>query len=277
MVLAVCAAAPIYSTVKLVSVLPPVIAYWVKKESAPVRVTRAVPVPVSEPAPLITAVATGARIAFAPLMFREPPDAIAKLLLSVSGFVVLESVRLKKVIKLALVMLCAGAEPLKLNVLVPALKVPDPKLKLPPTFVVLLLPVKFAVPVMMKLVGDIALPAVLVQAPFVVISRSPPMVVLVPESVTAPAAEILLPAVVAVLPEKVMLGVVPFRAVLLPPATYNPPPRLPAELEVNEVVAILRVLILWLMIPPPLAVPVAPLLVKAEVLMLPVPTETLNS
>jgi len=50
--LAVCAAAPMYSTVKLVRVLV-VIVYWLKKESAPVRVTRAVPVPVSVPAPLI--------------------------------------------------------------------------------------------------------------------------------------------------------------------------------------------------------------------------------
>ena len=186
-----------------------------KKESAPVRVTRAVPVPVSVPVPpLITAAATGARIALAPLMFKVPLT--AKLLLSVSGCVVLESVRLKKVMALPLVMLCAVV-PLKLNRQVPAVKVPEPKLKLPPTLVVLLLPVKLAVPVMMKLVGDIVLPARLVQTPLVVISRSPPMVVLVPERFTKLAAEILLPAVVAVLPLNVMLAIVPFKFVVPPP------------------------------------------------------------
>src|SRR5882762_232119 len=213
-VLALCAPAPTYSTVMLVRVLPPVIAYWVKKESAPVRVTCAVPVPVNAPPPLITAAATGAKIALAPLMFRVPLT--AKLLLSVSGCVVLESVRLKKVMALLLLMLCAIV-PLKLNKPVPALKVPDPKLKLPPTLVVLLLPVKLPVPVMMKLVGEITLPALLVQTPLVVISRSPPTMVLVPETFTKLAAEMLLPEVVAVLPLNVMLGVVPFNSVLPPP------------------------------------------------------------
>ena len=115
--LAVCAAAPMYSTVKLVSVLV-VIVYWLKKASAPVRVTRAVPVPVSVPAPLMTEAATGAKIAFAPLTVKVPPT--AKLLFTVNGCVTFEFVRLLKVKKLTLVMLCA-AEPLKLNVPVPAL------------------------------------------------------------------------------------------------------------------------------------------------------------
>ena len=136
---------------------------------------------------------------------------------------------------------------------------------------------KLAVPVIIKFVGDIALPALLVQVPLVVISRSPPMVVLVPERVTAPAAEMLLPAVVAVLPLKVMLGVVPFKNVPSPPPTYNPPPRFPAELLVNDVVAIVRLFRLSLMMPPPLAVPVAWLLVKADVLIVAVVADTLNS
>lgn len=52
---------------------------------------------------------------------------------------------------------------------------------------------------------------------------------------------------------------------------------MPAELEVNDVVLILRAFTPLLKIPPPLAVPVAELLVKAEVLRLIVPTDTLNS
>ena len=79
------------------------------------RVTRAVPVPVSVPVPPITAVATGARVALAPFTLSVPLT--LKLLFSVSGFVVFEFVRLKNVIAVPLVILCEPA-PLKLNVLV---------------------------------------------------------------------------------------------------------------------------------------------------------------
>lgn len=68
----------------------------------------------------MTAAATGERIAFAPLTLRVPLT--AKLLLSVSGCVTLESVRLKKVMAVPLLMLCEPV-PLKLNVPVPALRV----------------------------------------------------------------------------------------------------------------------------------------------------------
>ena len=131
--------------------------------------------------------------------------------------------------------------------------------------------VKLPLPMMIRLFGDIVLPTPFVQTPLVVISRSPPIVVLVPERSTALDVEILLPAVVAVLPVNVMLGLVPLRA-KLPPATWMPPPRLPAELFVKVVVATV-VAILSTMMPPPLAVPVAALLVNDVLLMLtePVP------
>ena len=78
-----CAAVPIYSTVRLVKVLL-VIVYWEEKSAvAAIRVTRAVPVPVSVPVPLMTAAATGLRIAFTPLTLRLP--LAARLLLSVNG------------------------------------------------------------------------------------------------------------------------------------------------------------------------------------------------
>jgi len=91
-----------------------------KSAVAAVRDARAVPVPVSVPVPLITAPPTGERMAFAPLTFRVPLT--ARLLLSVSGFVTFESVRLKKVMLVPLEILCAPV-PLKLNVPVPAFKV----------------------------------------------------------------------------------------------------------------------------------------------------------
>ena len=131
--------------------------------------------------------------------------------------------------------------------------------------------VKLPVPWMIRLLGDIVLPTLFVQTPFVVISRSPPIVVLVPERLTAEDVEILLPAVVAVLPVKVMLGLVP-SSIRLPPATWIPPPRFPAELFVKlEVVTV--VAILSTIIPPPLAVPVAALLVNVVPLIVtePVP------
>ena len=133
------------------------------------------------------------------------------------------------------------------------------------------MPVKFALPMKRKLFGDILLPTAFVHEPLVVTSMSPPIVVLVPWRVTAAEVEILLPAVVAVLPVKVMLGLVPL-SVKLPPATWIPPPRLPAVLllkaEVATVVAILSTIM-----PPPLAVPKALLVVKVVPLMLtePVP------
>src|ERR1043166_10008605 len=84
------------------------------------REARAVPVPVNVPVPLITAAATGERIAFAPFTFRLPLT--ARLLLSVSGLVGFESVRLKNVMLVPLLILCALV-PLKLNVPVPAFRV----------------------------------------------------------------------------------------------------------------------------------------------------------
>src|SRR6476661_3924047 len=91
-----------------------------KSGVAAMRDARAVPVPVKVPVPLITAAATGEKIAFAPLTLRLPLT--AKLLLAVSGWVVLESVRLKNVMFVPLLMLCALV-PLKLNVPVPAFNV----------------------------------------------------------------------------------------------------------------------------------------------------------
>src|ERR1051325_8749241 len=102
--LKVCAAVPMYSTVRLVSVLF-VIVYWLRKSAvAAVRVTRAVPVPVSVPVPLMTAAATGLKIAFAPFTFNVPLT--PKLLFAVSGWVVFESVRLKKLREKLLLILC---------------------------------------------------------------------------------------------------------------------------------------------------------------------------
>lgn len=129
-----CAAAPMYSTVRFVRVLF-VIEYCVEKSAvARVRVTRAVPVPVSVPVPLMIAPATGLKIAFTPLTLSVPLT--AKLLFSVSGCVMFESVRLKKVILAVLEILCDPV-PLKLNVPVPAFRVvpgagpPAVKIKFP--------------------------------------------------------------------------------------------------------------------------------------------------
>ena len=118
--LKICAPAPMYSTVRLVNVLFVIVYCDEKSAVAAVRVTRAVPVPVNVPVPLMTAPATGERIAFTPLTLRVPLT--ARLLLSVSGWVMFESVRLKNVMFVPFVMLCAPV-PLKLNVPVPAFKV----------------------------------------------------------------------------------------------------------------------------------------------------------
>src|SRR5215217_848977 len=106
-----CAAVPMYSTVRLVNVLLLIVYCDEKSAVAAMRVTRAVPVPVSVPVPLITAAATGDKMAFAPLTLRVPLT--ARLLLSVSGFVTFESVKLKKVMLVPLLILCA---PVPLNI-----------------------------------------------------------------------------------------------------------------------------------------------------------------
>src|SRR5678816_4048365 len=111
---------------------------------------------------------------------------------------------------------------------------PGPIVRFPLTFIVLLFMVKVP-PVTTTFVGASVLPALLVQEPSVLISMSPPMVVLVPSTLTADEVDTLLPPLVAVLPVNVMLGVVPFNSKLAPP-TKMPPPRFPAELLVRLVV-----------------------------------------
>jgi len=69
----------------------------------------------------------------------------------------------------------------------------------------------------MTLVGAMVLPALFVQVPPVVISMSPPMVVLLPWRVTAEAVEMLLPALVAVLPVIEIDGLFPSSNRLAPP------------------------------------------------------------
>src|ERR1051325_127391 len=173
-----------------------VMVYWFRKSAvAAMRDARAVPVPVKVPVPLITAPATGEKIAFAPFTLRDPLT--AKLLFAVSGFVVFESVRLKNVIAVPLLMLCEPV-PLKLNVPVPAFNVvagappafstkltlrftvPVLPLNVPPTmapglivrspltFIVLLFMVNVP-PVITTLVGASVLPVLLVQVPPVAI------------------------------------------------------------------------------------------------------------
>src|SRR4029079_230467 len=122
------------------------------------------------------------------------------------------------------------------------------------TFIVLLFMLKVP-PVTRTLVGASVLPALLVQVPPVLISISPPMVVLVPSTLTAADVDTLLPPLVAVFPVKVMLGVVPFNNKLAP-ATNMPPPRFPDELLVKLLVATV-VGRDSTIIPPPLAVPKA--------------------
>ena len=93
---------------------------------------------------------------------------------------------------------------------------PGPIVRLPPTFIVLLFMLKVP-PVTTTLVGASVLPALLVQVPRVEISISPPIVVFVPATLTAAAVDTLLPALVAVFPVKVILGVAPFNSKLAPP------------------------------------------------------------
>ena len=62
-----------------------------------------------------------------------------------------------------------------------------------------------------KFVGEIALPVLLVQVPFVNTEASPPIVVFVPATVTSPLVPMLLPPVVAVLlPPLLIAAVLPF-------------------------------------------------------------------
>lgn len=220
------------------------IVYCDKKSGvAAIREARATPVPVKVPEPLITAPATGERMALAPFAVRLPLT--AKLLLNVSGWVTFESVRLLNVIAVPFEILCVPV-PLKLNVLVPALRLvagpappalrtklpailtvpvlplnvppttaPGPIVRLPLTFIVVLFILKVP-PATTTLVGFSELPALLVQVPPVVTSTSPPIVVFVPATFVADAVEILLPAVVAVFPVNVMLGDAPFKSKLAP-------------------------------------------------------------
>src|ERR1044072_3776952 len=118
-------------------------------------------------------------------------------------------------------------------------------------------------PVTTTFVGASVLPALLVHEPPVLISISPPMVVLVPSTLTAAEVDTLLPPVVAVLPVQGILVLVPLTNIPAP-ATNTPPPRLPAELFVKLVVATV-VASDSTMMPPPLAVPNAWLFEKVEV------------
>ncbi len=183
-------------------------------------------------------------MAFAPLTLRLPLT--ARLLFSVSGWVTFESVRLKNVMAVPLEMLCAPV-PLKLNVPVPAFKLvagptppafktkfpwiltvpvlplkvpplvpPGPIVRLPLTFIVLLFMLRMP-PATTIFVGASVLPALLVHVPPWLTSMSPPIVVLVPSTLTGAAVDTLLPAFVAVFPVKVILGVVPFKSKLPPP------------------------------------------------------------
>ena len=81
---------------------------------------------------------------------------------------------------------------------------PGPIVRLPLTFIVLLFILNVP-PVTTTFVGASVLPALFVQEPFVLTSMSPPMVVLVPDTVTTAEVDTLLPPLVAVFPENVML------------------------------------------------------------------------
>ena len=88
--------------------------------------------------------------------------------------------------------------------------------RLPLTFIVLLFMLKVP-PLTTTSVGESVLPALLVHVPPVFTSISPPSVVLVPSTLTGPVVDMLLPALVAVFPVIVILGVVPFKSKLPPP------------------------------------------------------------
>src|SRR5882724_5836209 len=138
--------------------------------------------------------------------------------------------------------------------------------RLPDTFMVLLLHVNVP-PRTFTSVGFSVLPALLVHVPLVSTSTEPPIVVFVPETLRRPFAETLLPPRVAVLPVKVMLGLVPSSKKPVPPPTWIAPPWPVAELELKELVATVP-LKLSFTIAPPL---VAELFEKVEVLKLKLP------
>src|ERR1043165_7959292 len=134
--------------------------------------------------------------------------------------------------------------------------------RLPLTFIVLLFMLNVP-PVTTTSVGASVLPTLLVHVPLVLTSMLPPIVVLVPSTVTAAEVDTLLPPFVAVFPVNVILGEVPFNNKLAP-ATKMPPPLFAAELFVNRVLATV-VPRDSTMMPPPLAVPSAWLFEKVEV------------
>ena len=133
--------------------------------------------------------------------------------------------------------------------------------RLPVTFIVLLFMVNVP-PLTTTFVGESTLPALLVHVPPVFTSISPPIVVLVPSTVTIAVVDILLPPLGAVFPENVIAGrAAPFNNKLAPP-TYMPPPRLLAELVLKLVELLMVVGRDSTMIPPPFA---AELFEKVEV------------
>src|ERR1051325_3727766 len=122
------------------------------------------------------------------------------------------------------------------------LVVSGPMVRLPDMFMVLLLQLNVPPRTNMS-VGFRTLPVLLVQVPLVSTSTEPPMVVFVPATFNKPLVETLPPPTVAVLPVKVMLGLVPSSTKPVPPPTWIPPPwpldgpAPVAALEVKEVVA----------------------------------------
>src|SRR6266581_3412228 len=126
-----------------------------------------------------------------------------------------------------------------------------------------MLPLLLNVPKTFIFVSDHVLAALVVSVPFVSTSTEPSIEKLVPETVTGALAPRLLPLTVAVLPDRVMVGLVPSR-LRVPPAVKIPPPLLPAELLENVLVVIVVTSVLSRIIPPPLAVPSARLFETVE-------------
>ena len=99
---------------------------------------------------------------------------------------------------------------------------PGPIVRLPLTFIVLLFILNVP-PVTTTSVGASVLPVLLVHEPSVFTSMEPPMVVLVPETLTAEEVDTLLPPLGAVFPVKLILGFVPSNNKLAPPTKMPPP------------------------------------------------------
>jgi len=99
---------------------------------------------------------------------------------------------------------------------------PGPIVMLPVTFIVLLFMLKVP-PVTTTFVGASVLPVLLVHVPRVLISMSPPIVVFVPDTLTAEEVDTLLPPLGAVFPVKLILGFVPSNNKLAPPTKMPPP------------------------------------------------------